>query len=878
MSLSPGTRLGPYEIAAAIGVGGMGEVYRARDTRLDRTVAVKVLSPELSSDPRFRARFEREARTISSLSHPHICVLHDVGRHGDADYLVFEHLEGQTLEQRLKTERGGLMLADALRIAAEVADALDAAHRHGIVHRDLKPGNIMLTATGAKLLDFGLAKWRPDREAGAGSTLSTGEATPTAQGAVIGTLQYMAPEQLQGRDADARTDVFALGEVIYEMVTWRRAFAGETPVSVAAKILELDPPPMSTVTAVSPSALDRVVQRCLAKDPEDRWQSARDVLLELRWIREGGSATSAPPARTSASRAWRWLPWALAAAGLAATGLAWVRRPTPDAAARTVMRFDVALPPNMSLEDWRGSPVLSPDGRLLVVPVAVEGRSLLALRRLEDPSVVPLAGTEGGRHPFFSPSGRSLAFFADRKLKRLDLAGGAAVTLADVPGVGGLGQGGDWNRDGILLFAPGGTGLFRIGESGGPPRPATTLDAGRGDASHVFPRFLPDGRSFLFTVRGREPGIHRGSPAAAETLRLVDASSRGYYVEPGYLAFQRGRTLLAAPFDARTGALDGAAFPIAEQVFALQYAATFAGDLAYVFDGGVSAQLAWFARDGRRLAEVGPPGPYRQIALSPSGRRVAIQRGESVQRGVEADIWVMDLATDVLSRLTTGPALETDPSWSPDERSLAFGTNRTGRRTVFVKDLATGQERMLLEFPSAVVLDEWTPDGTFVVFRSEGFKIHALPTSGDKAPRALIDTPSATVRDQPHVSADGRFIAFNSDESGRWEVYVASFPGLANLRQVSSDGGMQPIWRRDGRELFYLSPRGELMSVEIGAGGSDAPEARAPRALFRTGLNPSAILGEYAVSPDGQRFLLLEPVGDRGSSISLLLNWPAKPR
>jgi Tol biopolymer transport system component len=872
MPLQTGARLGPYEILAPLGAGGMGEVYRARDTRLDRTVAVKVLSPELSSDPSFRARFEREARTISSLSHPHICVLHDVGRHGDADYLVFEHLEGQTLEQRLKTERGGLKLAEALRIATEVADALDAAHRHGIVHRDLKPGNVMLTAAGAKLLDFGLAKWRPDRDAGAGSTLSTGEATPTAQGAVIGTLQYMAPEQLQGRDADARTDLFALGEVIYEMVTGRRAFAGETPVSVAAKILEVDPPPMSTVTAVSPSALDRVVQRCLAKDPEDRWQSARDVLLELRWVREGGTGTSAPPRRTAAFRAGRWLPWALAGAGLVAAGLAWVQRPAA-ATARPVVRFDVALPPSMSLEDWRGSPVLSPDGRLLVVPVALDGRSLLALRRLDDPSVVPLAGTEGGRAPFFSPSGRSLAFFADRKLKRLDLAGGPAVTLADVGG-----NSGDWNSDGVLLFAPGGTGLFRVGESGGQPQPVTTLDAGRGDAGHAFPRFLPDGRSFLFTVLGRQRGIYRGSLDSPDTLRLEDATSRGYYVRPGYLAFQRGRTLLAAPFDARTGVQSGAAFPIAEQVFALQYSATSGGDLAYVFDGGVSAQLVWFARDGRRLAEVGQPGPYRQIALSPSGRRVAIQRGESVQRGVEADIWVMDLATDVLSRLTTDPALETDPSWSPDERSLAFATDRTGRRTVFVKDLATGEERMLFEFPSGIVLDEWTPDGRFVVFRSEGFKIHARPMSGDPTPRALVDTPSATVRDQSHVSADGRFIAFNSDESGRWEVYVASFPAFANQRQVSSGGGMQPMWRRDGRELFYLSPRGELMSVEIGAGGASAPEARAPRALFRTGLNPSIQVGEYAVSPDGQRFLLLEPVGDRGSSVSLLLNWPAKHR
>lgn len=875
MRLSPGTRLGPYEITVAIGAGGMGEVYRARDTRLDRTVAVKVLAPELGADPVFRQRFEREARTISALSHSHICVLHDVGREGETDYLVFEHLEGRTLAQRLKAEPGGLKLADALRIAMEVAGALDAAHRHGIVHRDLKPGNIMLTATGAKLLDFGLAKRQPGPEAVAQSALSTGEAPATSQGTVIGTLQYMAPEQIQGRDADARTDVFALGEVLYEMVTGRRAFEGQNRVSIIAKILEVDPPPLSSLVAVSPPALDRIVQRCLAKDPEDRWQSARDVLLELRWVSESGAVE---PARPEAGRlAARWLPWALAAAGAVAAGLAWTLRPAPVAPARPAMRFDVALPPNMSLEDWRGCPVLSPDGRSLVVPVAVDGRSMLALRRIEEPAVVPLAGTEGGRAPFFSPSGRSLAFFAGRKLKRIDLAGGSAVTLADARGAG---NSGDWNRDGVLLFAPGGpgTGLLQVGESGGQPQPVTTPNAERGDIAHVFPRFLPDGRSFLFTVRGREPGIYLGALGSPNSRRLVDAASRAYYVEPGYLVFQRGRTVLAAPIDAGPAAASGAAFPIAEQVFALQYSATPAGDLAYVFDGGVSARLAWFARDGRRLAEVGQPGPYRQVALSRSGRRVALQSGEAVERGTEADIWVMDLATGVISRLTTDPALETDPAWSPDERSLAFGTDRTGTGTVFVKDLATGQERLLFEFPGRVVLDEWTPDGKFVVFRSEGFKIHALPMTGDRTPRVIVDNPSPTVRDQSHVSPDGRFIAFNSDESGRWEAHVASFPDFANQRQVSSDGGMQPVWRRDGRELFYLSPRGELMSVEVRAGAGATLETSAPRVLFRTSLNPSVQVGEYAVSADGQRFLLLEPVGDRTAAISLLLNWPARPR
>jgi Tol biopolymer transport system component len=874
MPLPAGTRLGPYEIQSAIGAGGMGEVYRARDTRLDRTVAVKVLAPELAADPEFRARFEREARAISSLSHPHICVLHDIGRDGGVDYLVLEHLEGQTLAERLQTERAGLKLAEALRIATEIADGLDSAHRHGIVHRDLKPGNVMLTAGGAKLLDFGLAKRPAGAAAAALASLATRPDTATAQGTMLGTLQYMAPEQLQGRSVDARTDIFALGEIIFEMVTGRKPFEGQTQASVIAKILEVDPPPMSATGALSPPSLDRVVQRCPAKEPEERWQSARDVLLELRWIRESGVSAAAPAAAMPGTRGRRWLPWAVAAAALALTGASWLLRPSAVAADRPVVRFDVTLPPEMILEDWRGGPVLSPDGRVVVVPVAINGKSLLVARRLGDSAVVPIDGTEGAFSPFFSPSGRSLAFAANGKLKRIELAGGPAVNLADVPISGA--RGGTWSRDGTLLYAPRiDSGVFRVAESGGVPQAVTTLKAERGDVSHTLPEFLPDGRAFLFLVRGREAGIYVGSLDSTEPRRIMNDAARVHYAEPGYLVFQRGRTAMAVPFDTRRLEVSGPPFPIADQVFSGQYHATADGDLVYRFDGAVAAQLAWYARDGGRLEVVGPPGPYRQIALSPSGRRVAIQAGETVQGGAAADLLMLDLATGVRSRLTNNPALNSDPSWSPDERRLVFSSNRTGRNALFVKDLTTGQETPLFDFPANVVVDEWTPDGKFIVFRTGGRAIYALPMPGG-TPRLVVDTP-ISIEDQTHLSPHGRWLAFNSDESGTWEVYVASFPDFADKQQISLNGGMQPVWRRDGRELFYLTPQGQLMAVEDDTRSATVVTG-VRRTLFRTSLNPSIQVGEYAVSPDGQRFLILDPVGNQSQSISLLLNWPAKPR
>src|SRR5262245_9382410 len=614
--LSGGTRLGPYEIQSAIGAGGMGEVYRARDTRLDRTVAVKVLTPGLAADPDFRSRFDREARAISSLSHPHICVLHDVGRESGVDYLVLEHLEGQTLAAKLREHRTGFKLADVLRISTEIADALDAAHRHGIIHRDLKPGNVMLTPAGAKLLDFGLAKRPAGAAAAALASLATQPDTATAQGTMLGTLQYMAPEQLQGLPVDARTDIFALGEIIFEMVTGRKAFEGQTQASVIAKILEVDPPAMSTIGAISPPSLDRVVQRCLAKEPDARWQSARDIALELRWILDTSARPDGSASGLRQTRGRRWLPWAIAASGLLLAGASWLARPVTVTTSRPVVRFDITLPPDMSLEDWRGGPILTPDGRVVVIPVAHNGKSLLVQRRVDDSAVLPIEGSEGAFGPFFSPSGRSVAFIANGKLKRVDLSGGPAAILADAPTTGT--RSGAWSRDGTLIFAPrADSGLFRIPESGGVPQRLTTVNVERGDTAHVLPEFLPDGRTFLFVVRGREAGLYLGSLDSGKVTRILNDSVRTSYVEPGYLVFQRGRALMPAPFDVGQLQLSGQPFPIADHVFSLQSYATLGGDLVYRFDGAVAAQPTWYARDGRRLEVTGPPGPYRQIALSP---------------------------------------------------------------------------------------------------------------------------------------------------------------------------------------------------------------------------------------------------------------------
>ncbi|HZI65599.1 MAG TPA: protein kinase, partial [Thermoanaerobaculia bacterium] len=694
MTLAAGTKLGPYEILAPIGAGGMGEVYRARDTRLDRTVAVKVLPPHLSEDAEHRRRFEREAKMISALSHPHICALHDVGHQDGTDYLVMEYVEGETLSDRLV--KGPLPNEQVLRFGIEIADALDRAHRQGIVHRDLKPGNVMLTRSGVKLLDFGLAKMREVEEAPTGlsasslATRTSADRSPlTEKGTILGTFQYMAPEQLEGREADARSDIFAFGAVLHEMATGEKAFTGKTQASLIGAILHTEPPPISSVVPLAPPALDRVVKTCLAKDPEDRWQTAHDVKLQLRGIAETSPqsvsvAAAAPVSRGSRARIL-WLTNAATLAVATLLGIALYRATRPDPQRVVVSSIDV--PEKTSIAFDSGAPLVSPDGRkLALILSAGGGRTAAWLRSLDGSVVRPLAGTEGAVYPFWSPDSRHLAFFADGKLRKVNVeSGGPPDIVADAP----LGRGGAWNREGDIVFAPdtGGT-LFRVSSSGGAATPVTARDEGTGEISHRYPSFLPDGRRFVYEVQvgggGSQYKHFVGSLDPKETaLRLpFESESNVVYSPPGHLLFVQQGNLRAQPFDADRLRPVGESFAVVDsvQVSSIVGFGSFSvsddGVLAYV--GGAAARfsrLVWTDRTGKEQETLGTPAVHWDPRLSHDGRRLAVAVEDS--RG-NSDVWIHDLARKVSTRFTFDPDADLGPVWSPDDGRIVFTSYRRG--------------------------------------------------------------------------------------------------------------------------------------------------------------------------------------------------------
>jgi eukaryotic-like serine/threonine-protein kinase len=883
MPLGAGVRLGPYEITSPLGAGGMGEVYRARDTRLDRTVAIKVLPAHLAASPERRQRFEREARAISALTHPHICVLHDVGRHDGIDFLVMEYLEGETLADRLK--KGALPLEQVLRCGVEIAGALDKAHRHGIVHRDLKPGNVMLTKSGAKLLDFGLAKLRaPETSAGSElSALPTGDKPLTAEGSIVGTFQYMAPEQVEGKEPDARSDIFAFGAMLHEMATGQRAFKGTSQASLIAAILASEPPPISRLQPLTPPALDRVVATCLAKDPDERWQSAHDLLKELTWIRDGGPTPTAPAARGMKRERIAWTAAVLVAAlaGLVVSRWRDATREPPR-----VIQSALLPPPKTNFARgtfFDGPPVLSPDGRRIVFVLRSEdGRTRLWVRALEDAAAQPLVGTEGATYPFWSADSRSLGFFADTKLKRTESSGGPPQILCDAP----AGRGGAWNREGVIVFAgPAGTGLFRVSASGGTPVPATHLDAASHETSHRWPFFLPGGRHFVYTVLragGSQPepdGIFLGTLDSNERRQLVAGRSNGAYAPPGYLLFVREGTLLAQPFDATRGEITGDAVPVADpvQTFPPVAIAAFSvsetGLLAYQpGTAGEASQAVWINRAGRQSETGMAAGPIGSLRLSHDGRRVAFQVEDRQGRG---DIWIHDLARRVSSRFTFDPANDFDPVWSPDDTRIVFSSNRTGGGDLYQKATSGGgAEELLFASDYRKSATDWSHDGRIVLFSEFGATTRqdiwslSLP---DRKAQVVLQTEffeTASV-----FSPDGRWIAYSSDESGRQEVYVRPFPDPGAKSRISRDGGTFARWRGDGKEIFFSTGDGKIMAVDGKTGV--AFEAGDPKPLFTTRLRRS-LAREYEVTPDGQRFLVtVAPSDEIAAPITLVQNWSA---
>ena len=889
----------------------MGEVYRGRDTRLGRDIAIKVLPQHLSNDPARRERFEREARAVSSLNHPHICVLHDIGSQEGVDYLVMEHIEGETLAARLA--RGALPIDQVLRHAAEIADALDKAHRQGVVHRDLKPQNVMLTRTGVKLLDFGLAKLQDaaGSQAGpvsapiagpgsGGSILPTATRHLTTAGTLLGTFQYMAPEQLEGKEADARTDIFAFGVVVYEMLTGRKAFEGASQASLIAAIMGKDPPPLQAVAPATPPALGRALQRCLAKEPDDRWQSARDLAHELRWVAEaaggiaidpvvtfasgiGGPAIAAAEvrgaARAAASRRGLSLPVAAALAiGLAAVAVAatYLLR-APERA--LVMRVSLSLPPGVSLDGQNAPLAFSPDGRTLAFSGAGEdGKLMLFVRPIDSLQAQPLSGTEGATYPFWSPDGRFIGFFADRKLRKVPAAGGAVLTLCDAVD----GRGASWSRNGVIAFAPGPFGgLSQVSEAGGAPSPLTTVD--QEGMTHRLPHFLPDGRRLLFlsgtATVSESNGIYSLDLESKKVSRVASENSEGRYVEPGYLIFVRERNLMAQRIDLSSLMLGGEAMPIAEKIVynPARWTGSFAlsgGDLLLYNSGErvFQSQMTWLDMTGRKIGEVGEKESMWDVHLSPDGRRAITS---VLGSNTASELWMYDLGRGVGSRFTFGGSFAGFPVWSPDGRQIIY---TGGDGEIFLKDASGAAPPATIVSRKDVTRSptSWSPDGSWVVFWTQtattGVDLAMLSMDEKHEIRPLLVTPANETDGQ--LSPDGRWLAYRSDESGRSQLYVTPFPGVSGKWQISSEGAEDHAWLPGGRQIVFRTPANKLMVVDLTVAGTNL-EVGAARSL----LGEANVSGPFRIAPDGRRILALAPIQDASATpLTLVTNWASALR
>ena len=886
MAIDAGTRLGRYEIRSKIGEGGMGEVYLARDTKLNRDVAIKVLPAALSENSERLRRFEQEAQAASALNHPNILIVYDVGTYDGAPYVVSELLEGETLRQRL----GGSALGQrrAIDYALHIAHGVAAAHEKGIVHRDLKPDNIFITKDGrVKILDFGVAKLTQPEASHSQTEIPTRRVN-TDPGVVIGTVGYMSPEQVRGKDVDHRSDIFSLGAILYEMLSGRRAFQGESAADTMSAILKEDPPELTETNKIVAPALERLVNHCLEKNPEARFHSARDLAFALEAVSTSPGSGETFTAMTPMAPRVKWreyLPWIIAGAAvlLAVVVLATsLLRRAPVETPPAATRFHI-YPPEKAY--YGGSFAVSPDGRRVASRIAFEGKVLLWVRALDSLTAHPLAGTEDSSLPFWSPDSRFIGFFSKGKLRKIEVTGGPVQTLCDAPDP----RGGTWNADGVIVFAPkGGDVLYRVAAAGGTPVPLTSLDTSRKETSHHHPRFLPDGRHFLYlanTPQRESAGIYVGSLDKQVPKLLVNTDASAAYAPPGYLLFLRDRTLMAQGFDADKLELKGEPFSVVEQVdrlgasgarFSL-FSVSETGVLAYRSGFSDSSQLIWFDREGKQLSTVGPAGGHNSPWLSPDEKRVAFGRQEP--QGGGSDIWLIELARGNLNRFTFDPAGDQYPIWSHDGSRIVFSSEREGVLNLYQKAASgAGNDEALLKSDYPKIPNDWSADGRFILYQSGGLStdLWVLPLSGEQKPFPFLQTEFN--EGWARFSPDGQWIAYTSNESGSWQVYVQSFPASGGKWMISTDGGAQPQWRRDGKELFYISSNRKLMAVDVKGNGSTF-EAGVPKALFDLRLQTPGLPGPrnfFMAAADGKRFLVASVSEERITTpTTVVLNWTA---